>query len=118
MRKLMNPRQAGITAIPGSTSKPASTPLSLSTPGYAKTFDRDYVVRGRAERFDQSQDTEDAALGGLRAYTRQSPNSRAKKRIAKRRNGVPALRPRRGMIKSMRRHPASPAGRLRVSVAA
>lgn len=61
MRKLMNPRQAGITAIPGSRSKPASTPLSLSTPGYAQTFDRDY---GRAERFDQSQDTEDAALGG------------------------------------------------------
>ena len=47
MRKLMNPRQAGITAIPGSRSKPASTPLSLSTPGYAQTFDRDYVVRGR-----------------------------------------------------------------------
>jgi hypothetical protein len=118
MRKLMNPRQAAITAIPGSRSKPASTPLSLSTPGYAQTFDRDYVVRGRAERFDQSQHTEDAALGGLRALTLQSPNSRSEKTDSK-------AKERRAGLAAKKRHDQEhasaprPAGwSLRVSVAA
>jgi hypothetical protein len=70
------------------------------------------------ERFDQSQHTEDAALGGLRALTLQSPNSRSEKTDSK-------AKERRAGLAAKKRHdqehasaPRLAGWSLRVSVAA